>query len=384
MEFDFNDKEKIYPTVEIMRKLYDFSNEKYFNGKLGECNFNVFTSGKGSMGGVLGWFKFGGKNIMYHYKTNRRMYYPSYHGEIDINEDNFVLFCKPIIELNGNYKWTIGQMLNTMVHEMCHYYTYMEGYVPKQGHGREWKYIASVVSSRSDGFFTIKRVADAERMSDFELKQEIVDKNTARFDNKVSRLMALLVRLKDGKYELTTSTSMELFNMIARYYKDKPNVFNVSFSKDKDLIKWLVDKGYNKNMRSHRFYVLNDAMKNIMDNQFMDAWYVMYSKNDKDNVPSVKQRKFRLKTNKGEVIINFVNDNDLFNKLRERFPKLNDEMINKLMSNKNNYMNENVDYNEIINKVIREYIEENVIDNNDSMPIDGSMNLGLMVPDEMI
>ena len=41
------------PTVEWMEQKYQEMNKLLFNGKLGQCNFAIFTSGKGSQGGVL-------------------------------------------------------------------------------------------------------------------------------------------------------------------------------------------------------------------------------------------------------------------------------------------------------------------------------------------
>lgn len=46
--------EKIRPTVEWMREKYDELNSWLFGGQLGGCNFNIFTTGRGSQGGTLG------------------------------------------------------------------------------------------------------------------------------------------------------------------------------------------------------------------------------------------------------------------------------------------------------------------------------------------
>ena len=55
--------QKIHVTVEWMAKKYEEMNQQLFGGALGACRFKVFTTGKGSQGGTLGWFKITGKFI---------------------------------------------------------------------------------------------------------------------------------------------------------------------------------------------------------------------------------------------------------------------------------------------------------------------------------
>ena len=130
---------KFKPTTEWMSQKYNEMNSQLFDNRLGECNFRIFTTGKGSQGRVLGRFGLDGLN----YKDIRiskytgKMYIPGnwYHSEININKNNFIEVCEPYIELNGNYSATEEGWLNTLIHEMCHYYTYMNGICPKQSHG---------------------------------------------------------------------------------------------------------------------------------------------------------------------------------------------------------------------------------------------------------
>jgi hypothetical protein len=151
------------PTREWMAAKYAEMNEQLFNGSLGNCSFDIFTTGRGSQGGTLGWFKIKGSRILIE-RRSRRMYKDGW-DRIYINRSNFADLCYPTIELNGNYTGTEYGFLATLVHEMCHYYTYMNGYAPKQGHGPEFKEIGYIVSSRSNGLFTIQRLATAEEMS---------------------------------------------------------------------------------------------------------------------------------------------------------------------------------------------------------------------------
>lgn len=167
-----NSKPKIHATVEWMSAMYDQMNKELFGGMLGGCTFNVFTTGRGSQGGTLGWFKVKGSGVKVE-RSSRRMFIYTAYGKEYINENNFVNFCKPQIELNGNYTATEEGFLATLVHEMCHYYTYMRGICPKQGHGPEFYSIGRTVSARSNGRFTIQRLATAEEMKEWELSPEM-------------------------------------------------------------------------------------------------------------------------------------------------------------------------------------------------------------------
>ena len=193
-----NSDEKFTPTVDWIAEKYFELNEWLFNGKLGNCLFEVYTSGKG-MERSLGHFRFTGTGVKYNKRT-RRMYWvdPVYHNslEVHINAANFVKYTKPMIGLNGNYKRTEHMWLNTLVHEMCHYYTYMNGQVPVQAHGTEFRQIGQIVGIRSNGVFDIKRLCDAENIG--ELDGEIAAKRQARDDKKKNNMTALLVFRNNG------------------------------------------------------------------------------------------------------------------------------------------------------------------------------------------
>ena len=167
------------PNTQWMAEKYEEMNQQLFNGELGACSFAIFTSGRGSEGGVLGWFKITARNIRID-RYSRRMFANYGFDRTYIDKSNFVDLCRPQIELNGNYTGTEHSFLATLAHEMCHYYTYMNGYAPKQGHGREFKDIGSIVSYRSNGMFTIQRLASAEQMTEMELSDEMKAKRAKR------------------------------------------------------------------------------------------------------------------------------------------------------------------------------------------------------------
>jgi hypothetical protein len=251
-----------------MTQKYNEMNQLLFDNELGSCTFRVFTRGKGSQGGVLGWFGFDAKNV----KTNtieRRLFVIDLWSQQKtyINKDNFVSKCRPYIELNGNYSATEEGWLNTLIHEMCHYYTYMYGKCPKQAHGPEFRRIASYISYKSNGTITIERLANAEKMSNFELDDEFKEKEKRRLDTKINKLQAIFVFTKNGDIELTTSTiksvidEVILFNAVA---ERADNCEKILLSTDPRVINALVNMGYRKSFRTYRYWTMPETRWNMI------------------------------------------------------------------------------------------------------------------------
>ena len=111
-----NSDEKFVPTVDWIAEKYFELNEWLFKGKLGNCLFEIYTTGKG-METTLGHFRLTGTNIKYDKRT-RQMYYAGYGLKENINADNFVNYTRPMIGLNGNYKRTEHIWQKTLVHEI--------------------------------------------------------------------------------------------------------------------------------------------------------------------------------------------------------------------------------------------------------------------------
>lgn len=253
-----NSDEKFVPTVDWIAEKYFELNEWLFKGKLGNCLFEIYTTGKG-METTLGHFRFTGTNIKYDKRT-RQMYYAGYGLKENINADNFVHYTRPMIGLNGNYKRTEHMWLNTLVHEMCHYYTFMNGRVPVQAHGTEFRHIGSIVGIRSNGIFDIKRLCDAENIG--ELDGEIAARRKARDDKKKSNMTALFIFMKNAEIRLVTTTKQSLVNEIVR----KSNGLickKIVATSDANFIEYLWSLGYKNNMSTYRYWSIKD--KSIID-----------------------------------------------------------------------------------------------------------------------
>ena len=89
---------------------------------------------------------------------------------------------------------------------------------------------------------------------------------------------------------------------------------------------------------------------------------------------------FSIKTSRGQVEIKFTSTEQLRQQLRQQFPNMRDEVIEKIMNNPSNYrvVENRRNANSIISEVIGEFIERQV--GNDDIEIDPSMNLGLQSP----
>lgn len=383
------------PTVNWMAEKYDEMNAKLFGGQLDQCDFNIFTSGRGSQGRTLGFFRMNGRGLKIEIATRKMFRYDDWfpNDKEYVNKSNFYSVCRPSIELNGNYSGTEHAFLGTLVHEMCHYYTYMNGYAPKQGHGTEFRNIAYRVSYKSNGEFSIQRLASAEEMQNFELSDEMKAKQEKRLSNKKASLMAIFVYNINGTVKLSTTSSQALANRIIDSYK-KLDVPKVVVSNDLRLIELLYSHGYRRNFRTWRYWKVEntDWIKTIdnydikvYNNPNMDSIKNIYG--DKSNIgveapQKLSKRIFSIKTNNGTFKTEVASESDLFNKLRERFPKMSDETIKKIMSNQANYqMMENK--RKSLSDIIRETIEE-AIGNDGTVDIDSNMNLGLHSPLEGI
>lgn len=383
------------PTVNWMAEKYDEMNAKLFGGQLDQCDFNIFTSGRGSQGRTLGFFRMNGRGLKIEIATRKMFRHDDWfpNDKEYVNKSNFYSVCRPSIELNGNYSGTEHAFLGTLVHEMCHYYTYMNGYAPKQGHGTEFRNIAYRVSYKSNGEFSIQRLASAEEMQNFELSDEMKAKQEKRLSNKKASLMAIFVYNINGTVKLSTTSSQALANRIIDSYK-KLDVPKVVVSNDLRLIELLYSHGYRRNFRTWRYWkVENTDWIKTIDNYDIKVYnnpnmnFIKNTYGDKSNIgveapQRLSKRIFSIKTNNGTFKTEVASESDLFNKLRERFPKMSDETIKKIMSNQANYqMTENK--RKSLSDIIREAIEE-AIGNDGTVDIDSNMNLGLHSPLEGI
>lgn len=266
MLFEVDEKDLMRPTEEWLRLNYVKLNHAYFNDELGYCALGVFTNGIGSNGNLLGWFSMDTKNPLFYQKGgDRQMYYKQFDGtKIFIDRFNFVYYCHPTIKLNGNYRATEKSLLSTLLHEMCHYYTYMFGYIPKQAHGVEFKRIASIVSAKSKGLFPVERLASDEEMQETVLDSKYQKINDKRLENKKNKIIPTFIFMNNGEIRLVMSNSGDLVLNIANEERGKGIV---KICKNRELIDFLFDEGFDSTCRLYRFWnIENEPWIKKLDN----------------------------------------------------------------------------------------------------------------------
>ena len=329
------------PTVEWMAMRYNELNQELFNGKLGDCNFGLFTTGNGSNGRVLGWFRITGKNLKVS-RTSRRIYKLGIWGDKEyINRDNFVALCKPKIELNGNYRWTEKAAISTLVHEMCHYYCEMNGYYPTRHHGTEFKQIAAYVSAKSNNFFTVERLAKAEQMSEMELNSDIAARNQQRKENKQNKIILLFIFCKNGTVRLINAINILLVKKITDTEIGK-DAIKIIMSTDPNLKQEVFSKGYRQSMSTYRYWdVTNQPFVKNLGNYTTTT---LYSIESSQPIPVEKPKTslishFRFNTNKGIPFdAQNVTRDELKAKIKERFPQWSNEVIERLLNTEKYYV----------------------------------------------
>ena len=254
------------PTVEWMRRRYNEMNEELFGSTLGDCHFDIFTTGRGSEGRTLGCFKMNTGGLKCD-RYNRRIFREINFDRKYVTYENFFVMCNPTILLNGNYTGTEYGFLSTLVHEMCHYYTYMRGFAPGKGHGPEFYHIGDTVSLRSGGLFTIERLASAEDMAHLDLSDEMKAKQEKRMANKKSSVYAVFDYHSPSDIRLSTTSSQAVINDICDFERCNKSSQQVIITNDSSVIDVLFEKGYKKNFRTWRYWSVGDKdWLNILDN----------------------------------------------------------------------------------------------------------------------
>lgn len=274
MEFNeenrYTDGEKFKVTVEWMKDRYEKANRELFRGELGECYFEAIPTRPSNLGnfrmdvrpGELAYskgdrrmFKKGADYVQYAWGGSSGV-------KTYINKDNFFEYCRPTIKMNTMYTGTENSLYNTLVHEMCHYYTYMGGRIPAQAHGREFRDIAMIVSYRSNGQITIQRLASAEEMEGYKLDDDI--KVRTRSHNKPNYYLIFLNNGTDEVRLINASSTglVAVMNVVKR--NEGQTVIKIT---NEELADKLYNEGYTQQSRTYRFWRLHrsdDIVEEIM------------------------------------------------------------------------------------------------------------------------
>ena len=270
MEFNEEDMgnggQKFKATVEWMAENYKKANEELFDGMLGECYFEAQPTRPNNLGNFRMNVQSG--ELAYN-KGDRRMFkkLPSYNiwnnDKIYINRNNFFEYCKPTIRMNTMYTGIESSLYNTLVHEMCHYYTYMNGRIPVQAHGKEFREVANYVAYKSGGAISVQRLASAEEMEGYKLDDGI--KVRARSHNKPHYYL-VFTNNGDDEVRLVNVNSSGYRNMM-EWILDARREQTVLQLDNEEIAESLYNKGYRQQSRTYRFWRLHrsdDVVREIL------------------------------------------------------------------------------------------------------------------------
>jgi len=190
------DEEGLFvPTEAWAVQKYDEFNRMYFDGFLPKCKIKVIPL-KENQGFVkAGYMKMSSTGGC----LTLDIYYSERYGYMKVNKDTINKTLKPVIAINSNYTAPEESVENTLIHEMCHFYTWFnpDGTIrtpdrENNGHGQDFMEIAEKVNKASGGKIEIKQLLTSEEIR---------------------------------KYKASVSFNKEGYKIcVAKYNKENPNV----------------------------------------------------------------------------------------------------------------------------------------------------------------
>jgi hypothetical protein len=172
---------------------------------------------------------------------------------------------------------------------------------------------------------------------------------------------------------------------------EKERGSNVVATNDADVIEFLFSKNYKKNMRTWRYWSLEDKpwlgeLKNLLPETSGEMLGVKRPQPQVPQQPQQPKMIFSIKTSNGVFEVGCSSFIELRNKLQQRFPNMSYETISKLMGNKANFKKieeSTMNRKDIIKEVIDEFMRNEFRGANnmeDDITINPDMNLGLQSP----
>ena len=172
--FEDENEGNIEPTVAWMKQKYNEFNAIYFDNLLPKCHLKAtpmaesggkFRAGYMKMNHTSGVMIYNGANLYANPKTG---------GYDHIDKNNIYSIMKPVIAMNSNYSAPIDALENTLIHEMCHYYTWFNEdgsiRIPDKDndlHGQDFMNAAQMITQQSGGKIQIKKLVDAEEFKTY-------------------------------------------------------------------------------------------------------------------------------------------------------------------------------------------------------------------------
>lgn len=149
------------PTVEWIKEKYILFNNQFFGNYLEMpiLKTETITANKGQ---ILGQFSINPNKTIKAKRNNMHMFYYDYYLDKDVyvNHDNFIQIMNPSITLNALWDAEEIYWETTLLHEMCHYRTYIDGYCPKKPHCGEFVQWADYITIASNNKYKITTYCD--------------------------------------------------------------------------------------------------------------------------------------------------------------------------------------------------------------------------------
>jgi hypothetical protein len=199
------------------------------------------------------------------------------------------------------------------------------------------------------------------------------EKRAKSLANKKASVTAVIRYLK-GHVELTITSNS---GVIQEIESTRGECDKIIVSNNAELIDFLFSKGYKRNFRTWKYW-------NIENEPWIDEVEKLAGEDSKPSEKEEKNKKepkkiFRIKTNNGVFEYDAESYDSLLKALKERFPKISEENLKKIINNPANYRMEENKYNF---KSIVESVLSEIEANDEPIEITPDMNLGIMSPME--
>jgi hypothetical protein len=235
------------PTKQWMQTKYNQFNKELFDGFLPPCRLMAKKLAPKHLG---------------MYSTN------SVYPNGPVTRENIYDIARPTIYLTTAYSAPEEDWDNTLIHEMCHYYTQFdkEGNARKidkenKGHGANFMNAAKLVSDKSGGKYTIQHIATAEQSS----RMGFETKDRSFSEMKGIRLIRVSFANNGVSTEAFIMTNSEF---VAKQILDMSADKRILVTDNSSLIKILMNAGYkiySPIIAKNAIYTMNPTIKDLFD-----------------------------------------------------------------------------------------------------------------------
>ena len=130
----------------------------------------------------------------------------------------------------------------------------MNGIIPRQGHGVEFKEIGARVAFRSNNYFKIQTHERPEVLSQLELNSYFVDKQYKKNEAGMLKAFCMLLFMNDNTVRLVRTTQDKVKQEVMSYETKRNKCEKIVEIRDINFINKCQTYGYITNCRTYRFW----------------------------------------------------------------------------------------------------------------------------------